>query len=134
MLFQSVDDELLDNGWRDGAIYGLQITLFDAPEDKWPPGIYPIKYNYKNIKSWKAGVSPADHWLFDDPSWLDSKFNIEERGEYTVTFPKDEQASQSYRGIQSLIYKSFELMSVTSENVKDIVFGSFDELKNYNLE
>ncbi|MBR1397728.1 MAG: hypothetical protein IJ563_09385 [Selenomonadaceae bacterium] len=134
MIFQRIDDELLENGWHDGAVYGVQITLFDDPDDNLPPGVYPIKYNYNDIKSWKAGCSPADHWLFDNPSWLDSKFNIEERGEYTVTFPKDEQASQSYRGIQSLIYKSFELMSVTSENVKDIVFGSFDELKNYNLE
>ena len=134
MLFQRIDDELLDNGWHDSAVYGMQITLYYNPADELEPGIYPIKYNYKDIKSWSAGYSPADYKFFDEPSWLEDKFKIEERGDYTVTFPKTEQISQRYFGITSLIYKNFELMSVTSDNVKEIVFGSFDELANYNVE
>lgn len=69
LLFQDTQDELLENGWRDGPVYALEILLYDAD---WcygtnEPRLEMAKFEYEDIKNFLPGISPAEYYAFTHP-------------------------------------------------------------------
>lgn len=69
LLFQDTQDELLENGWRDGPIYVLEILLYDPDGcfETNEPRLEMAKFEYEDIKSFSPGVSPASYYCFTHP-------------------------------------------------------------------
>lgn len=135
LLFQNKNDPdcLSGNGWKDGAVYAMEIYLGD--EDNEPqnlPAINLSKFVYENINGWNGGCSPADHWAFYYPLWNLNYMNFEEVNGYSIAAPKNDSASKTYWGLKKVTTKTIDLFEVTSENLKEQIFGNFDKL--YKME
>jgi hypothetical protein len=131
LLFQNDKDPDCEsgNGWRDGAIYAIEIYLGD--EDNEPenlPAINLSKFEYQNINSWSERCSPANHWVFYYPLWNLSYMDFEEANGYSIAVPKNDSASKTYWGLKKVTTKTIDLFDVTSDNLQELIFGSFDKL------
>lgn len=131
LLFQNNTDNNCEsgNGWKDGPVYVMEIYLGGSDYDKEDyPSIFLSKFEYENINGWSEGCSPANHWVFYHPLRNKNYMDIKKTKGMTVATPQNEKASRTYWGLKKVIGKKLDLMEVTSENVKEKIFGSFDEL------
>ena len=125
LLFQCLDDLQLDNDWRDGPIYVLEINL--DPDTYDVPTVNVAKYEYADMSSWSEGCSPANHWVFYDP--LYDAPEIKQDGDLIEkNIVKTEYASSRYWGLRRIIYKEIPLTDINNENANDIIFGGFRSL------
>lgn len=127
ILFQDKKDKLLRNGWRDGPVYALEINLTEEHE----PLLLLSCFEYKAIRKWFAGCSPANYGVFFHPL-RDKQLIHTEVGDIKIlTMPdtKEITISKDYWGLKRVLYKTLRLADITVENVVDTVFGTFDELK-----
>jgi len=128
LLFQDTQDERLENGWRDGPIYVLELLLYDPDgcfETK-EPRIELAKFEYEDIKSWSPGVSPASYYNFYHPLY-DLEYEEMEDGRLVAEMP--EQITQKYWGVKRVVCKVERLVDVNYENAYDVIFGTFKALK-----
>ncbi|MGL4875337.1 MAG: hypothetical protein ACRC30_11875 [Clostridium sp.] len=122
--YQSIEDEELENGWRNGALYVLEINFEDIPE------YYISKFEYEDIKAWQGGISPASWEAFYVPTDVgDDRMEFTEiDDEYTMSISK-ENYKKNYWNLKRTIFKSKDLLELNSSNVNVNIFGEFDKLK-----
>lgn len=136
LLFQNNTDPHCanENGWKDAPVYALEIFLSDenGKEDTLP-SIYLSKFEYNDINSWSEGCSPANHWVFYYPLRNEDYINLVQHNEYWVGTPKNEKASSTYRGLKKVVFYKLDLMSITSTNLKEMIFDRFDLLKEVDF-
>jgi len=121
-LFQSSEDKLLDNQWREGPIYVMEINL--NPYTYSEPMVNLAKFLYVDISSWNEGVSPASHWIFHDPLY-DGKVEYDgDDFEYTGTI-SDEAYSSRHWGLYRVVGVGMPLVEITRENVREKIFDGF---------
>lgn len=129
LLFQNKTDRKLKNEWRNGPVFTMEINLAD--EDV--PKVFLSKFEYENINSWDQGCSPANHWAFYWPLRREETMDYEEFSDYTVGKPKpsmEEKVAKDYWGLKRVVYMDKPLTEITSENIKKLIFESFDKLRD----
>lgn len=129
-LFQKKSDEELENGWRSGAIYVMEIELYkdDANQD-WVPTVHLSKFEYDNIDSWSEGCSPANHWRFFYPLRNKDVMDIHQKNGITVAIPRSKELGEKhYWGLKKLTSISLPLTDINAENVQEKIFRNFDKL------
>lgn len=130
LLFQDTEDEMLENGWRDGPIYVLEIVLYDADMAEWfgtnEPWVELAKFEYENIKGFSPGVSPASYSSFLYPLY-DPKYEEPEKGILTAEMP--EEITRKYWGVKRVVCKTVPLTDIRYENAYEMIFGTFKELR-----
>lgn len=127
-IYQSMEDEGLENGWRNGPLYVLEINF-----EKFPM-YYVSKFEYEDIKGWRGGISPSDWWAFYFPTNIsDSRIEFTQLDDmYTVGVPKGSY-KKSYWGLERTVFRSGDLVEINSDNVGINIFGEFNKLKEKNL-
>lgn len=128
LLFQDIQDEMLENGWRDGPIYVLEILLYDEYEcfETTEPRLEIAKFEYEDIKNFSSGVSPASYYCFTHPLY-DLDYEELEDGILVADMP--EEFTQRYWGVKRVVCKVELLVDVNNENAYDKIFGAFKYLK-----
>lgn len=129
LLFQDTQDELLENGWRDGPIYVLEILLYD-PDGYFEtnePRLEMAKFEYENIKNFSPGVSPASYYCFSHPLY---DWDYEEMEDGILVGEMPGESTQKYWGVKRVVCKVSLLVDVNYENAYDVIFGAFKILKN----
>lgn len=128
LLFQDTQDELLENGWRDGPVYVLDILLYDPDGcfDSNEPRLEMAKFEYEDIKNFSKGVSPASYDCFYHPLY-DLEYDEWEDGTLAAEMP--EEIKRKYWGVKRVICRVVRLVEVNSENAYELIFGTFQKLK-----
>lgn len=129
LLFQSKADEKLENEWRNGPIYVLEIDL----DYKDTPKVYISKFEYKNIESWSSGCSPTNHGRFYWPIRSIDEFDLKKTDDYEIWTPKkgkESVADNSYWGIKRAVSFTEELIDINADNIKEKIFNRFSWLKD----
>lgn len=129
LLFQDTQDELLENGWRNGPIYVLDILLYDPnePYETNEPRLEMSKFEYEDIKSFSPGISSASYDCFLSPLFY-VDYDELENGILVAEMP--EEMTQKYWGVKRVTCKVSLLVDVNFENAYDTIFGAFKELKD----
>lgn len=131
VLFQDVNDPELENGWRDGPIYVLEIDLLSYQQQttQQHPLVHISKYEYAAIESWTSGCSPANHWRFYNPRRNEDLLQIERTHNTLSAKAADiDGCDRHYWGIRTITSTSFPLVELTSDNAVHKIFGCFDRL------
>lgn len=130
LLFQNKYDVELNNGWRKGPLYAIEI---DFDQDSIPT-IYLSKYEYKSVDTWNNGqISPSEHWRYYWPVRKKEYFKTEKIDEYEVYSPQagtEADREKHYWGLDRIVRYSEELVEVNSDNIKDKIFKRFDLLRD----
>ncbi|OAA85103.1 hypothetical protein [Clostridium coskatii] len=129
VLFQSKHDKELENGWRNGPIYVLDIDL-DYGDT---PKIYISKFQYKNMENWSNGCSPTNHWRFYWPIRNMDEFEGVKTDDYEIWTPKkgkESVADSSYWGIKRAVCYTEELTDINADNIQEKIFDRFLWLKD----
>lgn len=134
LAFQKADDPDCSkgNGWKDGPIYAVQVFLGSAEEPDLSAQLYVSRFDYADINNgWTSDpLSPADHWAFYHPTHkIYSVFRFTDRGGCLVSEPINEKYSGQYWGLLKAVSKIVPLSEVKAENIGELIFGVFDELK-----
>lgn len=125
VVFQSSQDTRLKNGYRNGALYVLELNFadFDIPMAN------VARYDYDNIaKGWSTNpISPSDYWVFYDPMYTGIiEFQDYEPGEmYCGTV---EEPLARYWGLKRVMGYEIPLSEIIDNNVYEKIFGTFKEL------
>lgn len=127
LLFQKRSDAELENEWRNGPVYAMEIELRSEDPQK-VPSIYLSKFVYAEIDSWYKGCSAANHWVFYWPLRNRDIMNIETNEGITMAVPKTKEAGQFYWGLERVTSVSIPLTDITADNALEKIFGSFDKL------
>ena len=125
LVFQNTNDKELENGWREGSVYALEIDLHTNDYAK----INITKFDYADMSSWTKGLSPSAHWVFCHPLYeerqvIDYKYD----GAQYEGKIKNEGKSSQYWGLQRVVGFSVPLTDITADNAYDKIFGGFDVL------
>lgn len=129
LLFQGKDDEELENEWRNGPIYVLDID-FNYDDT---PKVYISKFEYKNIENWSNGCSPANHSRFYWPVRNIDEFDCKEIDNYRIWTPKkakESVADNFYWGIKRAVSYTEELTDINADNIEEKIFDRFTWLKD----
>lgn len=125
ILFQRCRDTKLKNGYRNGALYILEINfnldIFEVPTANI------ARYDYDNIaKNWSANpISPSDHWIFYDPMYN----GVVDFPEYESMYCGEaDEPLKRYRGLKRVIGYELPLSEITADNAYEKIFGTFKEL------
>lgn len=126
-LYQYKEDNILENEWKDGPVFAMEINFEDIPT------VYLSKFEYEDISDWGEGVSPTDYRGFTEP--IDCEDNgfienmIKDRDGYFISKPTPE-VKDRYWGIKRVIYTKIDLLEIDSNNIDEKIFGEFDTLKD----
>lgn len=131
LLFQNKKDKDCEskNGWKDAPVYVMEIYLGNekyVEEDI--PAIYLSKFEYNDINDLSEGCSPTNHWGFYWPLRNSEYMNFDYMDDKSIAIPKNEKASKTYWDLKKVTTKKLDLFEVTSENLREKIFGTFDEL------
>ncbi|ACB86080.1 hypothetical protein [Natranaerobius thermophilus] len=127
-LYQYQKDQELENGWKDGPIFGLNIYLIGEPS------IYLAKYEFDDIHDWGSSYSVSDHWMFFRPIHAEKyghDFEItelENHHSYFISEPAP-YLKKNYKNLNRVLFTKKDLIQLTAENVGDMVFKEFDKLR-----
>lgn len=129
LLFQDMQDEPLENGWREGPIYVLEIMLYDPDEcfDTNEPRLEMAKFEYEDIEHFSSGVSPASYYYFEEPLYA---VDYEEMEDNLLVAEMPEEITQRCWGVKRVVCTDVPLVDVNCENAYDIIFGTFKMLKD----
>ena len=129
LLFQDKVDMEMENGFREGPIYAIEIDF--SSENS--PTIYLSKYEYKAISQWSnQPISPSDNWRFYWPPRKREYFKLNKFDKYEVYTPEINSESvrnKSYWGLERIVRDSEYLIDINSNNVEDKIFKKFDLIK-----
>ncbi|MCU4768285.1 hypothetical protein [Bacillus toyonensis] len=102
------------NGWKDDVVYAIEISL------KGEPVLNVCKYSFINMESVpRASVSLYDKGNFSDITLENGK---------TKSVPIDDKVSEKYLGIEDVVWKEIDLISIISSNIKKVVFEELQSL------
>ena len=128
LLFQNKKDLKLKNGYYKGAIYVLEVNLFD-PEVYDEPKVNIAKYDYNNIEGWSSvRISPSDHWRIVHPLYNNQKIEyIENEDSYEGYVLESEIAfaDSKWWGLRKIKGLTLNLKDINNENVNEMVFENF---------
>lgn len=129
LLFQDTQDEMLENGWRDGPVYVLEIILYDQEWcfESYEPRLEMAKFEYEDIKNSSLNASVGSYYYFTHPLY-DVEYDVIDDGILVAEMP--EEMTRKYGGVKRVVCKVSLLVDVNHENAYDIIFGSFKSLKN----
>lgn len=129
LLFQDTADALLENGWRDGPVYVLDILLYDPDGcfDTNEPRLEMAKFEYEDIKSFSSGVSPASYSCFYHPLY-DVDYDETEDGFLAAGMP--EEITQKCWGVKRVVCKVELLTDINCENAYEKIFKTFKAMKS----
>lgn len=126
-LYQYKEDNILDNEWKDGPIFVMEINFYDVPT------VYLSKFEYEDIETWVEGVSSTLYWGFTKPvGWEGSGFNesaIKDKDGYFISTPTPD-IKDKYWSVERVIYTKIDLLEIDSSNVNEKIFGEFDTLRD----
>jgi hypothetical protein len=133
ILFQHKNDIELENEWRNGPLYVMELELYDVElnqeEGKELPRVRLSKFEYENMQDWARGCSPANHWRFYYPLRKRDIMDIKKDGDTFYITPIDQEASNRYYwGVNKITSKTIPLIGLNAENVVEKVFKTFDQL------
>jgi hypothetical protein len=133
VLFQNKNDIELDNAWRDGPIYVMEIELYNAESELERlddlPCVRLSKFEYDSLENWESGCSISNHWRFYYPLRRSDIMNIQKDGDFLNITVRDEEASKrSYWGVKKIKSKRIPLTDISAENVVNKIFRTFDDL------
>jgi hypothetical protein len=125
VVFQRRQDTKLKNGYRNGALYVLELNFADFNI----PMANVARYDYANIaKNWSTNlISPSDHWIFYDPMYNGIiEYPEYESGEmYCGTV---DEPLERYWGLKRVMGYEIPLSEITDNNAYGEIFGTFKEL------
>lgn len=124
LLFQDIHDKELENEWRDGPIYVMEINLYN-PDAYDEPMINLAKFEYEDISKWTPGCSTANHWIFYDPLY---ELDYETRDDGTYVVDVEEEYGNRYWGLKHVVGIEMPLVEITGDNASEKIFGGFDSL------
>lgn len=137
LLFQKETDKLLENGWRDGDVYVMEINLeshnvSDEYEDLGPL-ISVNKFSYKNIAEWSQGILPSSHWAFHEPLYdYDESiaYEVDDADDcyYDGKVCYDNKEDSWWNGLTRVVGKEIPLTEINETNAYEQIFGTFKEL------
>lgn len=134
LIFQKQKHQQLENEWRDGPLYVMEIELYDREtemDSTHLPCIHLSKFIYKNgdIQDWDKGCSPTNHWVFFDPLHNKQTMRIKIENNCSILTPINQDYSvRNYWGVEKIVSKQIPLMDVTADNVVEKIFATFDSL------
>ncbi len=132
ILFQNKNDAELDNEWREGPIYVMEIELYNSNVEfesmKDMPCVHLSKFEYKTIEEWDKGASPSEHWGFYYPLRDYDSMHIQEENGILHIKPLNEKASARYWEVEKVTSKRIPLVEITADNIVEKVFKTFDIL------
>lgn len=132
LVFQSGENEacISGNNWRNGPVYTMEICLSGEGAPDGLPHLLLSRFEYKAIEEWPDSCSPADYWGFHQPTnkAFTRQFTRVEKDGLLFTAPTGEKASDAYWGLERAITSWYPLLEVTSSNLSEVVFGTFDKL------
>ena len=138
LVFQRISDPECESGnhWRNAPVYTMEICLGIKSEPERLPELLMSKFEYRNIGDWSEGCSPADHWGFHQPvhQGKAKQFDVQQEEDFSIYIPNTSKVSEIYWDLEHVVSVSVPLINVTSTNLRDIVFGTFDRLMEYNTE
>lgn len=130
-LFQYKNDEKLNNGWKNGSVFVMEIDFYDEPV------VYLSKLDYEEISSWSSGVSLTGYWNYADPvDCNDSEFittHVEGKDNYFMSIPATEETKIGYWNIEKVLFTKTDLLQIESSNVPQKIFGEFDILNSIQI-
>lgn len=125
LLFQDTQDELLENGWRDGPVYVLEILLYDS--DTCEPWLGMAKFEYADIKGLPVSVSSASYYYFTHPLY---DVDYDELGDDVLVAEMPEEIMRKYWGVKRVVCKYLPLVEVDYKNAYEKIFGTFKILRD----
>jgi len=125
VVFQRCSDAKLQNGYRNGPLYVLELNFCDFEI----PMANVARYDYDDIaRNWPATpISPRDHWILYDPLYYDLiEFPEYESGE--LYCGEATEPLERYWGLERIMGYEVPLSEITADNAYEKVFGTFKEL------
>jgi len=138
-LYQENKDESskinpeLENSFVNEPILGVQINLKGQYTSETYPVIRIAKYRHNYEKSelrerTPSDITQSDQTLFRRP-FHDSWFNIEEKEDYWISTPKNENYRKKFGHIKKMIFKEIPLVTIKNEeDIVEKIFEGFDTL------
>lgn len=130
LLFQDKEDIEIENGFRKGPIYSLEIDF----NQESLPTVYLSKYEYIRIEEWSSQpISPSDNWRFYWPTRKREYFKMHKMDDYEVYTPEinsEVVRNKSYWGLDRIVRYSEDLTEINANNVDEKIFKRFDLIKN----
>jgi hypothetical protein len=121
--FQKKSVERLENGWRNDAVYTLEVNLHDFDE----PKIALTRFEYDNIEEWSRYSQYDYEKLYPSlytPEFVN--FDVDDGVKYSGT--ASATGASKYRGFKSVRGVKIALVDITAANAFDEVTGGFDRL------
>ena len=126
-LYQYKEDITLENEWRNGPVFVMEINFEDVPT------VYLSKFEYKDISNWGKGTSPGHYYGFTEPiDCADNGFDeepIEGMNGYFISKPRVDILDK-YWGVERVFYTKIDLLEIDSDNLSEKIFGKFDKLRS----
>lgn len=118
------------NHWREAPVYTMEICLGLPSEPDYLPELVLSKFEYNAIGEWGEGCSPAEHWGFHQPVHKEkaSLFTARQEEDFVVHTPNSEKIADTYWGLKRVVSTAFPLIDITSDNLREKVFGTFARL------
>jgi hypothetical protein len=111
-----------ENGLKEDSIFGIEISL------KSKPTVTLFKNQYNTLEYWSL-PSVSQHWAFYYPLYDKDNFTKITLGNNTYkATPIDEKVSSKYWGVKYITHKKYDLTSITSSNLKTLIFETMDRL------
>jgi hypothetical protein len=125
VVFQSCQDTKLKNGYRNGALYVLELNFADFEI----PMANVARYDFANIaKDWSSNpISPSDHWIFYDPMYTGIIEFPEYESNEMYCGAVDEPLTR-YWGLKRVMGYEIPLSEITDNNIYEKIFGTYKEL------
>ncbi|MCM3001285.1 hypothetical protein ACTHSJ_26255 [Paenibacillus cellulositrophicus] len=109
---------------KEGPVFVVEIDL--EGQDGYPE-ITLSRFHY-DLSMWERVPAVSDHWLFQNPYWLDNHFEITYNDGIWRSRTKD-KSFKKYWGLQQAIGKSIPLTSVSDvETIKTNIFKELLDL------
>jgi len=127
VIFQRRLDAKLKNGYRNGALYVLELNFEQSYFEV--PTANIARYDYDNIaKNWSTNpISPSDHWIFYHPMYNGLiEFSEYESGE--MYCGEVAEPLERYWGLKRIMGYEVPLSEITADKVYEKIFSMFKEL------
>ncbi|MDR2089408.1 MAG: hypothetical protein LBP73_08645 [Clostridiales Family XIII bacterium] len=126
VVFQRCADKKLPNGYRDGALYILNLN-FEASEYD-VPTVNIARYDYDDIKNWYSDpISPGDHKIFYQPMYYDGVLDFLD-GPGELYCGEADEPLEKFWGLKRVMGYEMPMAEITHENAYERIFGTFGKL------
>ncbi|MDD4495268.1 MAG: hypothetical protein PHV32_13170 [Eubacteriales bacterium] len=125
VVFQRRSDAKLKNGYRNGALYVLELNFADFEI----PMANVARYDYDSIvKNWSTTpISPGDHWILYQPMY-NGLIEFPEYKSGEMYCGEAIEPLERYWGLKRILGYEVPLSDITADNAYEKIFGVFKEL------